>query len=126
VNRAVLRAVHSSTCIKLCMVVMVISGAVVGVLSFVASFFGFDPKVHVIVWDLHGIPGGVAAIFVCPVLGAFLALLVGTMACVCLNFGLRILQGIEVKGVWDDATSESVVVTARSLSQAGRSIRPSE
>lgn len=104
-NRAVLRAVDGNTCIKLCMVVMVMIGAVVGVLSFVASFFGFDPKVRVIAWDFHGIPGGIAAIFVCPLLGAISALLAGTLACVCLNLGMRILRGIEIKGVWDDATS---------------------
>ena len=104
-NRAVLRAVDGNTCIKLCMVVMVMVGAVVGVLSFVASFFGFDPEVRVIIWDLHGIPGGIAAILVCPFLGAVFAYFVGILASICLNVGMRILRGIEVRGVWDDATS---------------------
>jgi hypothetical protein len=105
------------------MVVMVTIGAVVGVLSFVASFFGFDPKVRVIAWDLHGIPGGVAAIFVCPFLGAVFSLIVGVLASVCLNLGMRILRGIEVQGVWDDAPSSCGV--PRTSRQAGGSIRPS-
>lgn len=100
-NRATVWLVDANSCIKLCMIVMVFIGIVVGVGSFVASFFGFDPDVRVIDWNLHGIPGGIAAVFVAPFLGAVFALPIGVLACIMLNLGLRVLKGIEVRGVWD-------------------------
>jgi len=93
--------VDANSCIKLCMIVMVMIGSVIGVASFVASFFGFDPKVRLIIWDLHGIPGGIASVFVVPLLGAVFAWLIGLVACITLNLGLRVLRGIEVRGLWE-------------------------
>ena len=104
-NRVMLRVIDANSCIRLCMVVMVMIGAVVGVFSFVFSFFGFDPKVHFILWELHGIPAGIASILVCPLLGAIFALGIGLLACLCLNTGMRFLHGIEVRGLWDNVES---------------------
>jgi hypothetical protein len=98
-----IRALAFPSFMKLCAVMSFGVGVGVGVVAFVATLFDADIRVALLVIELTGVAGGIAAIPAAPIIFTLFGVLAAIVGFLPFNWFLRTMGGIDVTGDWGSA-----------------------
>lgn len=88
--------------VELCISIAIPFGFIFGVLSFIISLFGGNAYSSILLFQLSGIPAGIANLIIGPITLALMGLFFGIISYIPFKFYLKMIKGIIIKGKWGE------------------------